>query len=60
MTPVAGALDIFQGEQYMYMGLYTPCVLSMINVLKQQQMEIPRNDPVQFLLTTLLESIGKR
>lgn len=60
MTPIAKALDMFQGEHYMYMGIFSPCVIQMINELKSQRGSLRTDDPLQFLITTLLESIKKR
>lgn len=60
MTPIADALDMFQGEEYMYMGIYTPCVLATVAELKSQQNALGRGDRLQFLISTLLESVAKR
>lgn len=60
MKPIADALKILQGDSYMYMGIFSPCVLKMYTEIKAEQDLLHLDDPLRFLTSTILSAIKKR
>lgn len=60
MKPIADALTMLQGDGYMYMGIYTPCILRIASEIKAEDNMLQEDDPLSFLTSTILSSIRKR